>query len=46
MGSNNNRLETFSLDQWNKEIQIGLTGALIVSQETIKNDKTKKWKYN
>ena len=36
MGSNNNRLETFSLDQWNKEIQIGLTGALIVSQETIK----------
>jgi len=36
MGSNNNRLETFSIDQWNKEIQIGLTGALIVSQETIK----------
>ena len=27
------RLENFSLDQWNKEISVGLTGALICTKE-------------
>ena len=35
--SNNkkNNFENISLDQWNKEINIGLTGALIVTQAVV-----------
>ena len=33
---NKQKLEDFSVKQWNKEINVGLTGALIVTQEVIK----------
>ena len=36
LGQKNNKFENFSIDQWNKEIQIGLTGSLIVTQEVVK----------
>jgi NAD(P)-dependent dehydrogenase (short-subunit alcohol dehydrogenase family) len=36
LGAKNNKFENFSIEQWNKEIQIGLTGSLIVTQETVK----------
>ena len=34
---NKQKLENFSIKQWNKEINVGLTGALIVTQEVIKS---------
>tara|TARA_B110000503_G_scaffold134629_1_gene213929 strand:+ start:3621 stop:4394 length:774 start_codon:yes stop_codon:yes gene_type:complete len=36
LGSKNNKFENFSIEQWNKEIQIGLTGSLVVTQEVVK----------
>ena len=36
LGKKNNKFENFSIEQWNKEIQIGLTGALMVTQEVVK----------
>ena len=36
LGQKNNKFENFSIEQWNKEIQIGLTGSLIVTQEVVK----------
>ena len=32
----NNKFENFTIKQWEKEIQIGLTGSLVVTQETVK----------
>jgi NAD(P)-dependent dehydrogenase (short-subunit alcohol dehydrogenase family) len=34
---NKQKLENFSIKQWDKEISVGLTGALIVTQEVIKS---------
>jgi len=31
--TNSSRLETFSLDQWNKELNVGLTGAFLCSKK-------------
>jgi NAD(P)-dependent dehydrogenase (short-subunit alcohol dehydrogenase family) len=36
MSSKSNKFENFSIEQWNKEIQIGLTGSLLVTQEVVK----------
>ena len=36
LGLKNNKLENFTIKQWEKEIQIGLTGSLVVTQETVK----------
>ncbi|MBD1152110.1 SDR family oxidoreductase [Pelagibacterales bacterium SAG-MED22] len=36
LGSKKNRFENFSLKQWEKEIEIGLTGSLLVTQEVVK----------
>ena len=36
LGSKNNKFENFSIEQWNKEIQIGLTGSFLVTQEVVK----------
>ena len=36
VGLKSKRFEDFSLKQWNKEIQIGLTGSLIVTQAVVK----------
>jgi NAD(P)-dependent dehydrogenase (short-subunit alcohol dehydrogenase family) len=36
IGKKNNKFENFSIEQWNKEIQIGLTGSLLVTQEVVK----------
>lgn len=36
LGLKNNKFENFTIKQWEKEIQIGLTGSLVVTQETVK----------
>ena len=36
IGSKSNKFENFSIKQWDKEIQIGLTGSLLVTQEVVK----------
>ena len=36
LGLKNNKFENFTIKQWEKEIQIGLTGCLVVTQETVK----------
>ncbi len=36
ISSKNNKFENFSIEQWDKEIQINLTGSLIVTQEVVK----------
>tara|TARA_B100000989_G_C19512492_1_gene459853 strand:+ start:494 stop:1270 length:777 start_codon:yes stop_codon:yes gene_type:complete len=36
MSFKSNKFENFSIEQWNKEIQISLTGSLIVTQEVVK----------
>lgn len=36
LGLKNSTFENFSIKRWEKEIQIGLTGSLIVTQETVK----------
>ena len=37
ISSKSNKFENFSIEQWNKEIQIGLTGSFLVTQEVVKN---------
>lgn len=37
LDQNKSKLENFSLKQWNDEINVGLTGALLVTQSVIKN---------
>ena len=34
--SKSNQFENFSIRQWDKEIQIGLTGSLLITQEVVK----------
>ena len=36
MSLKSTKFENFSLEQWNKEIQIGLTGSLVITQEVVK----------
>ena len=36
LGLKKNNFEDFSIMQWDKEIQIGLTGSLIITQEVVK----------
>ena len=36
LGLKNNKFENLTIKQWEKEIQIGLTGSLVVTQETVK----------
>lgn len=36
LGKKNNKFENFSIGQWNKEIEIGLTGSLMITQEVVK----------
>ena len=36
ISSKSNKFENFSIEQWNKEIQIGLTGSFLVTQEVVK----------
>ena len=37
LGKKNNKFENFSIGQWNKEIEIGLTGSLMITQEVVKS---------
>ena len=36
LASKKNKFENFSLKQWEREIKIGLTGSLLVTQEVVK----------
>jgi NAD(P)-dependent dehydrogenase (short-subunit alcohol dehydrogenase family) len=36
LGLKNNKFENLTIKQWEKEIKIGLTGSLVVTQETVK----------
>lgn len=36
LGLKNNKFENLTINQWEKEIKIGLTGSLVVTQETVK----------
>ena len=37
LNQNKSKLENFSLKQWNDEINVGLTGALLITQSVLKN---------